>query len=172
MYRFIGLKMSPWHARNRSWRTSPAQRKVLETTKNANTYPAEISRSFQKFIKTLLKLNTNACILQIFFTVTIVTARLLYTFCRNLSRVFSKVKREFWHGTNQQGAQGILEMPDGAQWSQYDLKIEKRTWTEQQCVRFGSFVAEMGECHSCTQQFLLPGGLYYSTKNYYVNGFP
>ena len=33
-------------------------------------------------------------------------------------------------------------------------------------------MAEMGECHSCTQQFLLPGGLYYSTKNYYVNGFP
>jgi hypothetical protein len=31
------------------------------------------------------------------------------------------------------------------------------------------FVAEMGECHSCTQQYLLPGGLYY---NYYVNGFP
>ena len=35
-----------------------------------------------------------------------------------------------------------------------------------------SDLAEMGECRSCTQQFLLPGGLYYSTKNYYVNGFP
>ena len=37
------------------------------------------------------------------------------------------------------------------------------------CVRFRFLLAEMGECHSCTQQYLLPGGLYY---NYYVNGFP
>ena len=37
------------------------------------------------------------------------------------------------------------------------------------CVRFRFLLAEMGGCHSCTQQYLLPGGLYY---NYYVNGFP
>ena len=51
-------------------------------------------------------------------------------------------------------------------------KEKKKNLTQTHSVRFRFLLAEMGECHSCTQQFLLPGGLYYSTKNYYVNGFP